>query len=53
MYNSLTTDPLFADIDKILAAIDKMLVQTEDKGREERIIRSGYVPKAYCKDYSH
>ena len=29
------------DIDKILVAIDKMLAQTEDKGREERIIRSG------------
>ena len=32
---------LIVDIDKILVAIDKMLIQTEDKGREERIIRSG------------
>ena len=27
----------------MLAAIDKMLLQTEDKVKEERIIRSGYV----------
>lgn len=31
------------DVDNILAAIDRMLVQTEDKGREERIIRSGLL----------
>ena len=29
------------NIDKILDAIDKMLVPSEDKGREERIIRAG------------
>lgn len=30
-----------ADIDKILAAIDKMLMPGEDKDREDRIIRAG------------
>jgi len=44
------------DIDKILAAIDKLLVQTEDKGREERILRSGLlsldaVPIGYLTDF--
>lgn len=32
---------LWVDIDAILAAIDKMLVPSEDKGREERTIRAG------------
>lgn len=34
---------LSLDIDKMLVAIDKMLLPGEDKGREERIIRAGYV----------
>ncbi|KAL8853871.1 MAG: hypothetical protein Q9221_001342 [Calogaya cf. arnoldii] len=33
------------NIDKILDAIDKMLGPSEDKGREERIIRAGPDPK--------
>lgn len=35
---------LSLDIDGILAAIDKMLVPSEDKSREERIIQAGYSP---------
>ena len=35
-----------SDIDMLLAAIDKMLLQTEDKSKEERIIRSGYIHSA-------
>ena len=36
------SNQFLSDIDKLLAAIDKMLLQTEDKAKEERIIRSGY-----------
>ncbi|KAL8832574.1 MAG: hypothetical protein Q9191_000198 [Dirinaria sp. TL-2023a] len=39
--NTQDLQTMNGNIDKILAAIDKMLVQTEDKGREEKIIRSG------------
>lgn len=30
------------DVDGILVVIDKMLAPSEDKGREERVIRAGY-----------
>lgn len=39
--NTQDLQTMNGNIDKILAAIDKMLVQTEDKGREEKIIRLG------------
>lgn len=42
------------DIDGVLAAIDKMLVPSEDKGREEKIIRAGYVSSwmLYARQFS-
>ena len=41
--SSKEANPCELDIDRILEAVDKMLEPSGDKGREERIIRSGCV----------
>ena len=43
--NTYSLQTMNGNIDKILDAIDKMLGPSEDKGREERIIRAGPNPK--------